>query len=152
MDLGLDIETYVLGGLYLLDNEPMDCGLLLVGVLFNSALNPILKTWFPQPRPNEDAAAFQHLLEEGKEPPLSDLGMPSFHAETLSFVIVFVAMTLRRQRYWIIFLVMIFICFFLLAKEYIIGEHSLSQLAVGSAIGSVLAFSFGSVANRFLRK
>jgi membrane-associated phospholipid phosphatase len=142
----MEFDTYVLGGLFFLNNKPIHCVFLVLGVLFNYALNPILKVLFPRPRPRDDPVVFRKKLASGKKPLLKDLGMPSLHSEIFSFILVFVAFSFKHSKKKWINGAMLFLCLFLLLKEYIIGEHSIEQLFVGLLIGTVTGCFFSFLA------
>lgn len=141
-----DIDTYVLGGLYLLNNNPMNSLFMVLGVSCNYALNPILKELFPQPRPRGDPKKFQKILDSGKKPLFDDLGMPSFHAEVITFIVMFVILSSKRTKNKWIHWAMYFLSFSILIREYFTGDHSIPQLFVGSIIGISSAFLFSFMA------
>lgn len=114
-----------------------------VGILVNAILNLVLKGIIQEPRPLFDNKKI-HLMKTNAKHffyndgiPFNIFGMPSGHAQTAFFITVFIYLSLRKNNIFYLFLLYsLFICYQRVKSDY----HSLSQVIVGSIVGSAFGY------------
>lgn len=114
-----------------------------VGLIANSILNTILKGLIQEPRPIFDNEKV-HLLKTHSKVyfyqngiPFHIFGMPSCHAQMALFMTVFIYLSLKHTNLLYFYLLFsLIICYQRVNSEY----HSVSQVIVGSVIGSIFAY------------
>jgi membrane-associated phospholipid phosphatase len=114
-----------------------------VGLIANDVLNMILKGLIQEPRPIVDNEKVSLLKKHAKEYffqngiPFNLFGMPSCHAQMASFMTVFIYLSLKHTNLLYFYLgFSLFICYQRVNSRY----HSVSQVIVGSLVGSVFAY------------
>ena len=114
-----------------------------LGIVINIFLNIFLKLLWKEPRPNENKRAFELALKQ-KNPLLYQgglyyniFGMPSGHAQTAFFSTVFIL--LQNKKYAAFF---ILFSLLIVSQRVYFSHHSLSQVLVGSIVGSVVGYYF----------
>ena len=101
----------------------------IVFLYLNSGLNKLLKNIIKEPRPKKQIFKF---LEEFHG---SDIyGMPSGHAQSVAFTIIYSYLTIQSDFTTIIFL---FIGLLTLYQRYKYGRHTINQLIAGFIIGLI---------------
>lgn len=100
----------------------------------SSILSKRLKLVFKEKRPGTSAEA---------EP-----GMPSSHAQNLSFLALFFTMELNLPVAvnWTVLLIAVYLC----ALRVISGHHTVPQVLVGVLIGTILAILFSSIFSAYM--
>lgn len=114
-----------------------------IGLFANSILNLILKGLIQEPRPIFDSKKIKLMASHAKDYffqngiPFDIYGMPSGHAQTSFYITAFLYLSLKDTNllYLCLFL-SILICYQRVKYNF----HSLSQVIVGSIIGSVFAY------------
>ena len=106
--------------------------MFMLGAILNYELNNILKNWIKEPRPvNQIPYIYDNIM---KGPQI--YGMPSGHAQIISFTTTYLIVT-KRHSYLLIF------CFFVgmltLIQRWKYRKHSLQQLIGGVFVGSFFA-------------
>jgi len=116
---------------------------LNVGIISNAILNIILKGLIQEPRPIFDTAKVNLVKRHAKEYffqngiPFDIFGMPSGHAQMALFMTTFIYLSLERTNLLYLYLAFtLLICYQRVNSEY----HSMSQVIVGSVIGSGFAY------------
>jgi len=101
------------------------------GFMGNEIANECLKLWFKEPRPKNPVKFIDHDKLKGAH----EYGMPSGHAQTISFVIVFIYAMLRHID-WLYMTIPLWIltCF----QRWTMRRHTLEQLIMGSIVGGIL--------------
>jgi len=113
-----------------------------VGIFVNAIINLILKGIIQQPRPVFDSKNIKLASMHTKEKfyatgiPFDIFGMPSGHTQSTLFSTVFIYLSLKHNNITYLYL---FITLLTCYQRIISNYHSLSQIIVGSIIGS----SFG---------
>jgi membrane-associated phospholipid phosphatase len=114
-----------------------------VGMIANAVLNIILKGLIQDPRPMFDSEKISLLKRHAKEYffqngiPFDIFGMPSGHAQMALFMSVFIFLSLKRANLLYLYLAFsLLICYQRVNSEY----HSISQVIIGSIIGSTFAY------------
>jgi membrane-associated phospholipid phosphatase len=118
-------------------------GAYILGQICNSLSNYILKDLIRQPRPSKDNVHYftWNSLEDhyhvAKTMGSQEYGMPSGHAQSVIFSLVFVQYALHNP--WLTFL---YGCFSVitLVQRIVYENHSVEQVVVGSIIGGILGY------------
>ena len=130
---------------------------MIIGIAVQLISNPFLKYWIQQPRPREDARRFRLLVASGQQPPLAQLGMPSGHAQLLSFVLVFTFLvSLSRQpqqqaNKWLPFVAMTLVSLYIVYYKETTRQHSWTQLVAGATLGALMGVVFFQTSRRWTR-
>ena len=116
-----------------------------LGATINIALNFLLKGIFKEPRPTGNQQIIQLAINNGKRFGSQVYGMPSGHAQSAFYSLVFIFLSLKNWRITAFYVAMaLFTCY----QRYVYKEHTLWQLFVGSLVGLVM----GSVAFKCAEK
>jgi len=116
----------------------------LYGSFLNIILNFILKGLIKEPRPNEDPKLFNIALKHSirfrfiNGYPHDIFGMPSGHAQSAFFSIIFIYLGLKDVKTIIIYL---FIALMTMYQRVLFKEHTVLQVIAG-AIGGTLFGGF----------
>jgi membrane-associated phospholipid phosphatase len=119
--------------------------LYLVGVVFNSLVNIILKALFQQPRPQED----KKMFHTGKRMAYDKYGMPSGHAQSTLYSTIFVHFVLKNG--WI---TAAYLCISLISlfQRFKYKNHTILQLILGAMVGSVVGYTVFRYGQNLLKK
>ena len=98
--------------------------IFILGIAINIVLVKILKKLLRLPRPISKSDA--------------TFGMPSTRAATLTFIIVYLILLYKPKQ--LTLFIMIATILFLCSLKYLMKEHSLLQLIIGSLIGLIIAY------------
>ena len=135
--------------IYLLYSKQILLITYIIGYVLNLILNFALKGIFRMPRPNENMKKFDAAMRLNKHIGLNRFGMPSGHAQTMIYSLVFVTAALLNKnkdkgintsRNWIA--LMIVLSILTLAQRVHFNMHSLEQIFVGSIIGALVGYGF----------
>jgi membrane-associated phospholipid phosphatase len=136
--------------IYLLYKNPILVTTFTIGYTLNILFNFLLKGIFRMPRPNENMKKFDAEIRLNKYMNLNRFGMPSGHAQTMMFSLVFVSAALlstknkvkglNTSQNWIALMVLLSII--TLAQRVHFNMHSLEQIFVGSIIGALVGYGF----------
>jgi membrane-associated phospholipid phosphatase len=125
-----------------------------VGIIANAILNIILKGLIQEPRPAFDSEKVSLLKRHAKEYffqngiPFDIFGMPSGHAQMALYMTVFIYLSLKHINLLYLFLSFsLIICYQRVISEY----HSMSQVVVGSVVGSVFAYTVYQLAREKIK-
>ena len=114
--------------------------------LLNKQLNEILKLFFKQSRPKGQIyTSIDHDKFKGSQ----FYGMPSGHAQSISFSIIFVYL-ITRSQYFLLFMGLIW--GLTLYQRYKYKRHSIEQLALGSLVGGGVAFISYNITEQVIKK
>jgi membrane-associated phospholipid phosphatase len=125
-----------------------------IGLFFNSVLNTILKGIIQEPRPMFDSKKIKLMASHAKDYffqngiPFDIYGMPSGHAQAAFYITVFLYLSLKHTN--LLYLCIVFsliICYQRVKFEF----HSISQVIVGSVLGSVIAYIFYQLAREKIK-
>ena len=114
--------------------KPIYLFVFIIGSFLNYSLNNELKMIIKEPRPNNPIPFIDDHLIKGPQ----IYGMPSGHAQIVSFAVMFLILT-KRPFYLIISSLFIFSLTLIQRWKY--KRHTIEQLIMGSIVGSV--FSYG---------
>jgi len=128
----------------------------LLGFIINIFLNIILKGLFQQPRPKENSQLFHLAMNNAKKStflhgiPFNIFGMPSGHAQSAFYSLVYIFLALKNKNPNITFIYVI-LSLLTLYQRYYEQYHSIAQLFVGSMVGSAFAFLMYYIAKKQIR-
>lgn len=136
--------------IYLLYSKQILLITYIIGYVLNLILNFGLKGIFRMPRPNENMKKFDAAIRLNKHIELNRFGMPSGHAQTMIYSLVFISFALlstknkekglNMNQNWIA--LMIVLSILTLAQRVHFNMHSLEQILVGSIIGALIGYGF----------
>ena len=136
--------------IYLLYKNPILATTYTIGYTLNILFNFLLKGIFQLPRPNENMKKFEAAVRLNKYMELNRFGMPSGHAQTMIYSLVFVSFALlstknkvkgiNTSQNWIALMVLLSII--TLAQRVHFLWHSFAQIFVGSIIGALIGYGF----------
>ena len=136
----------------LLRNKPVYLFNYCIGMLFNSIFNYLLKGFIQEPRPSEDVHVFNMELNskklKGETLGFHRYGMPSGHAQTAFFSLMYVFLTIKNKEIWIAYL---FISLVTIYQRVLYKNHSVSQVVVGAIFGMALSYCFYYYAKHILK-
>jgi membrane-associated phospholipid phosphatase len=116
-----------------------------VGLFISSILNIILKGLFLEPRPTIDQKSFDLSFKHGKRflfkdgMPYDIFGMPSGHSQSTFFSTIFIYLALRKKNITYIYLG---VSLLTILQRVVYNHHTVLQVIVGAAIGSVVGYLF----------
>ena len=113
--------------------KPIYLSVFIIGSFLNYLINNELKMIIKEPRPNDPIPFIDDHLIKGPQ----IYGMPSGHAQIVSFAVMFLILT-KRPFYLIISSLFIFSLTLIQRWKY--RRHTIEQLAVGSITGSFLSY------------
>ncbi len=115
----------------------------IIGIVLSSILNFIIKIIIKQPRPSADLKLFNIAMKNGKYLIFKDgmpydlFGMPSAHSQMIWFSTIFIYLSLKNTK---ISLIYILFCIITMLQRYYFNHHTISQVIVGSFVGSIFAY------------
>jgi len=120
----------------------------IIGFMFSSLINYILKGVFKQPRPIDDKHLFN--LEKMYRSVLTfeNYGMPSGHAQSVFYTTTFTYLALENN---VLLVGSVFISLLTIYQRLQSKQHFLSQTIVGAIIGGILGFTFYKYAKNQLQ-
>ena len=129
--------------IYLLWNKPTLLFYYIIGLFVSYMLNYVLKGFFQQLRPNEEAEKVNLILNNRenflfhKGFSFDSFGMPSSHTQSVLFSTIFIYMACRKSNMLFVYILICFITFF---NRFINNYHTLFQILVGGIIGLVFGY------------
>jgi len=123
----------------LLKNKATLLTYYIIGYFLNSGLNIILKGFFQQPRPNEDLRIFNAYIAQGKRIGFDLYGMPSGHAQSAFYSVVFIFFALGNPIIAAIYLAIALNTGYQRVKY---KNHTILQVICGSVIGAIMGCIF----------
>jgi membrane-associated phospholipid phosphatase len=112
----------------------------LYGFFLNVILNFILKGLIKEPRPNEDPKLFNIALKHSirfkfiNGYPHDIFGMPSGHAQSAFFSIIFIYLALKDIKIIIVYL---FIALITMYQRVLFKQHTVLQVVAGAIAGTL---------------
>jgi len=131
--------------LFLLRNMKVYLRFFIYGFLLNNILNIILKLAIKEPRPTKDQKTIEIGITNGALISFDKFGMPSGHAQTCGYCLLFVAMALHDPYIIALYLILSFNSMF---QRYSYNNHTVLQLIVGIIIGAIFGYITYTVANK----
>lgn len=109
----------------------------LLFYIINTFINNLLKITIKEPRPITNNTITNNTVIKEKYPGVHKYGMPSYHAQSVVFSLVFLYLV---NKSIFLLLIEIFIVFITLYQRWVYRHHTIEQLAVGTFIGGVTAY------------
>ena len=126
---------------FLLYGKNILLGYYIFGYFITIISNVFLKYIIKQPRPNEDPAAFNVLVNNDKHISFNKYGMPSGHSQAAMFSLFFIYFALKSHKYlWQIMLFYIIITFNTILQRVKNNQHSIIQVSIGAIIGAFIGY------------
>ena len=128
----------------------------IIGVIFNSIFNILLKCIIQEPRPLFDLEKYK-LIKNNKKItsffyqngiPFDMLGMPSGHSQTTFFITLFIWLSLKNIQLTLFYL---FISLIIALQRIYFNFHTISQVLIGMFIGLFFGGLFFQFANNKLK-
>jgi hypothetical protein len=116
----------------------------VVGFFMNMALNSVAKLWIKEERPEGGRNLFSWEYYVGAE----KYGMPSLHAQSDMYSIVFLGLTGGSPE-WILFGLVFY--GMTVYQRWSYRRHTISQLIAGTCIGGFLAWTIYHLTKYYLR-
>lgn len=129
---------------FLLRNKMKYLAYFVAGYVANNGLNAVLKLMIQEPRPSNDLRALEIGISNGERISFDKFGMPSGHAQTCGFALVFISLVFDSPKMTAFYLVISFIT---MAQRYIFNNHTILQLIVGFVTGGLFGFLTYMIAN-----
>jgi|688.fasta_scaffold22055_3 membrane-associated phospholipid phosphatase len=126
--------TLFITSIFLLRNLKYYLIFYILGFGLNNILNIILKLSIKEPRPKDETKFLEFI---GNHIGYDKYGMPSRHAQNCFFSLVYVTLALNQPFITLLYVGISFIC---LIQRYEYKNHTLTQLFVGSIVGSLFAY------------
>ena len=122
---------------YLLWSKPFLLIYYFIGFFINILLNIILKVIFKQPRPSEDIKLFNIAINNGKRMKYDVYGMPSGHAQTSFYSVIFIYLVFKNNYLSLFYLILSLLTLYQRVKY---KNHTFSQVVVGSIVGLLVGY------------
>jgi membrane-associated phospholipid phosphatase len=130
---------------FLLRNKMKYLSYFFAGYVANNGLNAILKLIIQEPRPSNDSRALEIGIANGQRISFDKFGMPSGHAQTCGFALVFMSLVFDSPKLTAFYLIISFIT---MAQRYIFNNHTIFQLIVGFVTGGLFGFLTYMIASK----
>jgi membrane-associated phospholipid phosphatase len=130
---------------FLLRNKMKYLTYFVGGFIVNNGLNSILKLIIQEPRPSNDQRALEIGIANGHRVSFDKFGMPSGHAQTCGFALVFMSLVFDSPKMTAFYLVVSFIT---MTQRYIYNNHTILQLIVGFVTGGMFGYLTYIIANK----
>lgn len=127
---------------YLLSDKGNMLYYYMVGLILNTIFNVFLKVTIQQPRPSIDTDKFNLLLKNYNDNLFKNgipdiFGMPSGHTQSIVFSTMYVFFSLKQRN---ILLFYLFISLITMWQRVYCNHHTVFQVVVGGAVGSLFAY------------
>lgn len=133
---------------FLLRNKKTYLIYFVSGFLLNNILNILLKLSIKEPRPTSDYKAIEIGVANGVRFSFDKFGMPSGHAQTCAFCLVYITLALNSPLITSIYSLLTLIS---VSQRYIFNNHSILQLVVGLFIGTIVGYILYALSTNKLR-
>lgn len=110
--------------------------------ILNVFLNTLLKINIMQDRPSNGRSIVDEHYNGYQK-----YGMPSTHAQTAAFSIMFLYLVKKSEK---LLIIGIFLAILTLYQRYTYNRHTLQQLFIGTCIGALIAFVGHNITTRYL--
>jgi membrane-associated phospholipid phosphatase len=114
------------------------------GFILNNIINIVLKLAIKEPRPLDDNKAIEVGIHNGQRVAFDVFGMPSGHAQTCGFILMFITMVFNNPYITTLYLL---ITTNSLVQRYLYNNHTLLQLIIGFIIGCTFGYATFMVAS-----
>lgn len=133
----------------------------LIGIVFNSIINIILKIIIQEPRPNyiNQLNVFrkkiEYIIKRENGIPFNLFGMPSGHVQNIFYTTTFIFLTFyktikknivdntKTKNNWILLILFyLFMCIIIFYQRIKWKYHTIFQCFIGAIIGSIIGYCF----------
>ena len=125
--------------LYVLRNKNNYLSVYCIGFVINIIINLLLKAIIRQPRPSYDKPEINIIDALGKYPPFNVYGMPSGHAQLISFTLYYLFLVTKSYNVFWITLILLTITGY---QRVLSTKHTLLQVFVGTILGLLIGYFF----------
>ena len=127
---------------YLLSDKGNMLYYYIVGLILNTIFNVFLKVTIQQPRPSIDSDRFNLLLKNYNDTlfkhGIPDIfGMPSGHTQSIVFSTMYVFFSLKQRNSLLFYILISLITMW---QRVYCNHHTIFQVVVGGAVGSLFAY------------
>lgn len=133
--------------IFLLRNMKAYLQFFVSGFVLNNILNIILKLLIKEPRPTDDQKIIEIAIRNGARIGIDKFGMPSGHAQTCGYCLMFIIMTLHNPFIITVYIIITIISLF---QRYLYNNHTILQLIVGLLIGLGFGYLTYSIGKNFI--
>lgn len=102
------------------------------GFALNIFLNIVLKMILKEPRPSNDKKTLEIAIHNGIRVNYDKFGLPSGHAQSCGFCLVFIFLTLNNPFYTNLYSIITVLSIY---QRYLYNNHTIKQLIIGLIIG-----------------
>lgn len=120
-----------------------------IGIFINTIVNLILKGIIQEPRPGDYSNMLNLAIKNNKNSifrngiPFDMFGMPSGHAQSVMFSVVYIYLSTHNKNYLFLYL---FIATITIIQRIVYNYHTVLQVFVGSIVGSIIGYYFNYIA------
>lgn len=132
---------------FFLRNYKSHLAFYIIGFFLNIVLNSILKILIKEPRPKDDKQFIEIFSRNGVRFAPDSYGMPSGHAQTCGFSLIYLALVLNNPNITMFYAIITFIS---LIQRYTHNNHTILQLIVGLLIGMVVGYLFYFLSKKYI--
>ena len=118
-------------GIYTLRTRRIYLIIYAIFFVLNGLLNRVLKMWIREPRPDNSQFINEYDVNDGAE----QYGMPSGHAQSVAYSVVFLFLATGSVR---ILSSTLFLSALTIYQRWAYHRHTEAQLGIGALIGSVV--------------
>ena len=129
--------------IFLLRNKYNFLFYYILFLIISLLVNIVLKGIIQQPRPSIDTKTFQKMMKNKERfiykhgIPYDIFGMPSGHSQSVLMSTIFIYLSLRDIKVFILYL---FVTLITLTQRVIDNHHTILQVIVGSFIGCIVGY------------
>jgi len=128
---------------FFLWSKPVYLITYFIGFFINIGINSFSKAFIQEPRPSEDKNIFYPAKTHLKRYSFDNYGMPSGHAQTSFYCLVFIWLTLKNVKIITLYLLLSGLTLY---QRYKYKEHTMLQLIIGSILGGIMGYIFFKIA------
>ena len=125
--------------IFILQNKIIYLHVFIVGLILNNILNVILKYSIKDPRPSKDSRIIEIAVANGKRFGPDEYGMPSGHAQAISFFLVHELLSNKNKYYKLILTI---VSIYMIYSRVKVKCHTVQQVVIGSLIGAFFAYLY----------
>jgi membrane-associated phospholipid phosphatase len=133
--------------LFLLRNKRTYLQFFVLGFILNNILNIILKLAIKEARPLTDQKAIEIGVVNGARIGFDKFGMPSGHAQTCGYCVLFITMSLNNPFITCLYLLISMISLF---QRYLYNNHTILQLVIGFIVGGSFGYLTYIIGNKYI--
>ena len=133
--------------LIVLINKKIYLTYYIIGSILNFILNLLLKGIIQDPRPNQDKKLFEILHKNNQRIGSDKYGMPSGHAQSVAFSLIFIYLVTHNPILVNIYLVITVLTIYQRNKY---NNHTIGQLVIGIITGLSFGYLCCYISNKYI--